>query len=177
MTKMSGKEKKPDGRRISKKLSPKRRRFVANFTDPTQETFGNATRSAAASGYSPLRAKQTGHELVTNRDVRAEVERTLREAGATREKAARVLTEAMDANNVRVFCPGEGELVYSDPLVDHPTRLKAAEMTHKLLGDFPTQSEQERRNLLIMQQNILIVPPDREPEKDKPALPVRKVPD
>ena len=174
MSRADGKEKKPDGRKISRKLSPKRRQFVAKFTDPTSPTFGNATRSAIASGYGIRGARTEGSRLLANANVSAEIERILDEAGATREKAAKVINEALEATQTRVFCPGEGKLVYSEPFIDHQTRLKAAEMNHRLRGDFPTTHEQERRNLLAIQQNILIVPSLPAEPKELPP-PVREI--
>ena len=44
-------EKKLDARKISRKLNPRQRKFIAHYTDPTnKETFGNGTRSAIAAG-------------------------------------------------------------------------------------------------------------------------------
>jgi phage terminase small subunit len=152
-------EKKPDGRKISRKLKPKHRKLIANYTDPTRETFGNGTKSAIAAGYSKTSARSTASEILTKPNVRREIERVLDEAGATREKVAQVLHKALEAKITRVFCPKDGELVYSEPLEDHPTQVRAAEVVGKLRGDFPTTHEQERVALLQIQQNILLVPP------------------
>ena len=167
MSKNNGRPKKPDGRKISRKLNPKQRRFVAEFTNPQSEAFGNQTRAAKLAGYSLARAKQAGHEVVTNRDVRREIDRILDEAGATRKKVAKVLYNGMKATITRVFCPKDGELVYSEPLQDHPTQVRAAEVVGKMRGDFPTMHEQERTALLQIQQNILLVPPvDHKPTEE-----------
>ena len=132
---MSG-SKKPDGRKISRKLNLRQRRFVAEFTNPNSPAFGNQTKAAELAGYSPRRAKQAGHETVTNRDVRSEIERIMDEAGVTRKMVAQVLKGGLEAGITRVFCQ-EGEVIYSEPLIDHPTRLRAAEIASKLRGDFP----------------------------------------
>ena len=136
MSKNNGKPKKPDGRKISRKLNLRQRRFVAEFTNPKGKGFGNQTKSAELAGYSPGRAKQTGHDIVTNRDVRSEIERIMDEAGVTRKMVAQVLHEGLEAAITRVFCQ-EGEVIYSDPLIDHPTRVRTAEIVSKLRGDFP----------------------------------------
>ena len=130
-------EKKPDGRRISKKLNLRQRRFIAEFTNPESKGFGNQTKAAELAGYSPGRAKQTGHDIVTNRDVRSEIERIMDEAGVTRKMVAQVLRGGLDAKITRVFCPPGGDVVYSKASVDHQTRLRAAEIASKLRGDFP----------------------------------------
>ena len=137
MSKTNGKPKKPDARKISRKLNLRQRKFVAEFTNPQGEAFGNQTKAAKLAGYSPERAKQTGHDIVTNRDVRSEIERIMDEAGVTRKKVARRLNEGLDAKITRVFCPTGGALVYSRGMVDHPTRLRATEIAFKLRGDFP----------------------------------------
>ena len=137
---MSGKNrkpKKPDARKISRKLNLRQRHFVAEFTNPQSPAFGNQTKAAEAAGYSPRRAKQAGHEAVTNRDVRSEIERIMDEAGVTRKMVAQVLRGGLNAKITRVFCPTGGTLVYSKGMVDHPTRLRAAEIAFKLRGDFP----------------------------------------
>lgn len=137
MSKSNGKPKKPDARKISKKLNLRQRRFIAEFTNPESPAFGNQTKAAIAAGYSPRRAKQTGHETVTNRDVRTEIERILDEVGITGKMVAEVLRGGLKAKTTRVFCPTGGTVVYSKDLVDHPTRLRAAEIAFKLRGDYP----------------------------------------
>ena len=136
MSKTNGKPKKPDARKISRKLNLRQRRFIAEFTNPQSEGFGNQTKAAKLAGYSQERARITGSELVTNRNVRSEIERIMDEAGATRKKVAQVLHEGLEAAITRVFCQ-EGEVIYSDPLIDHPTRVRTAEIVSKLRGDFP----------------------------------------
>ncbi len=136
MGKTNGKPKKPDARKISKKLNLRQRKFVAEFTNPQSPAFGNQTKAAELSGYSPERAKQTGHDIVTNRDVRSEIERIMDEAGVTRKMVAQVLRGGLEAGITRVFCQN-GEVIYSDPLIDHPTRVRTAEIVSKLRGDFP----------------------------------------
>ena len=137
MSKKNGKPKKPDARKISKKLNLRQRRFIAEFTNPQSEAFGNQTKAAELAGYSPRRAKQAGHEAVTNRDVRSEIERIMDEAGVTRKMVAKVLRGGLQAKITRVFCPTGGALVYSKGRVDHQTRVRTAELVSKLRGDFP----------------------------------------
>ncbi len=159
-------EKKPDGRKISRKLKPKHRKLIANYTDPTKETFGNGTKSAIAAGDTEKAPAEAAHQLLRNTQVEREIERVLDEAGATREKVAQVLHNGLEAKITRVFCPKDGELVYSEPLEDHPTQVRAAEVVGKLRGDFPTTHEQERVALMQIQQTFNLVPP----VKDKPDV-------
>ncbi len=166
MSGKNGEPKKPDARKISRKLNLRQRRFVAEFTSPESEGFGKQAKAAELAGYSELAPSQSGHQVLKSIEVRREIERVLDEAGATREKVAQVLHKALEAKITRVFCPKDGELVYSEPLEDHPTQVRAAEVVGKLRGDFPTTHEQERVALLQIQQNILLVPP----VKDKPDV-------
>ena len=152
-------QKQPNGKR----LTLKQRRFVQAYTDPKGEGFGNATKAAELSGYEgdtgSTQLGVRGHEAVNNSKVAREIERALIAGGVTSEVKTRVLREAMDANIVKVFCPKDGDLVYADPLVDHQSRLKAVELAGRITGDFLPNQVIERRETLIMQQNVLIVPP------------------
>ena len=137
MSKNNGKPKKPDGRKISKRLNLRQRRFVVEFTNPESAAFGNQTKAAELAGYSQEHAGNQAYRLTKNDDVRSEIERIMDEAGATRKKVAQRLNEGLDAKITRVFCPPGGEVVYSKDLVDHPTRVRTAEIVSKLRGDFP----------------------------------------
>ena len=44
MSGKNGKLKKPDGRKISKRLNPRQRHFITEFTDPKSKGFGNQTK-------------------------------------------------------------------------------------------------------------------------------------
>ena len=157
---MSGKNRKPknpDARKISRKLNLRQRRFVAEFTNPESEGFGNQTKAAKLAGYSELAPGQAGHQLVKNTEVQREIERVMEAEGLTREKVVQALRNGLEAKQTKVFC-NDGELIYSEPLEDHPTQVRAAEVAGKLRGDFPAHKTIERMELLRIQQNIVIVP-------------------
>ncbi len=137
MSKNNGKPKKPDARKISRKLTLRQRRFVAEFTNPKSEGFGNQTKAAIAAGYSKEHAGNQAYRLTKNDDVRSEIERIMDEAGVTRKMVAQVLRGGLQAKITRVFCPTGGALVYSKGMVDHQTRVRTAELVSKLRGDFP----------------------------------------
>ncbi len=169
------KEKKPDGRRISKKLKPRQQKFIANYTDPTKETFGNGKRSAIAAGYSERSAKEIAYETLTKPHVHREIERVMQAGGLTREKIVGALKNGLEAKQTKVFCQ-EGVVIYSDPLEDHPTQVRAAEVAGRLYGDFPSTREQDRLSALIFQQSIVIVPGGM-PEPEDKELQVRQLTD
>ncbi len=138
-------EKKPDARKISRKLTLRQRRFVAEFTNPESEGFGNQTKAAKLAGYSELSPGQAGHQLVKNSEVRSEIERiTNRElnhifdaAGVTIERLAKRVRQGLDAKETKAFIHQKtGNVVYSKPMKAHDIRLKAIRLAAELRGDF-----------------------------------------
>ncbi len=140
MGKNSGNCNKPDGRKISKRLNTRQRRFVAEYTNPESEAFGNQTKAAKLAGYSQERARITGSELVTNRNVRSEIERILDAAGVTIEKLAKTVNQGLKAKITKPFLhQATGDVVYSKPMIAHDIRLKAARLGFELRGDFASK--------------------------------------
>ena len=144
MSKKNGKPKKPDGRKISRKLTLKQRRFVSEFTNPEGEGFGNQTKAAILAGYSELAPAQAGHKLVRNGEVWSEIERiTNRElnhvfdaAGVTIEKLAKRTNQALNAKETKAFIHQKtGDVVYSKKMIAHEIRLKAIRLAAELRGD------------------------------------------
>jgi len=89
------------------------------------------------------------HRVLEKPQVRVYMAGFLDEAGATCQESARVVAEAHNANEVKVFNnkgvvvkvgkDGQTELrgggvIYSKPLVDHQTRLRAAELNVRVRG-------------------------------------------
>lgn len=62
-------------------LNPKQRRFAAEYLKDQ-----NATQAAIRSGYSKKTAKQIGSRLLTNVDIKAEIERKLNKYEVTAER-------------------------------------------------------------------------------------------
>ncbi len=145
MSGKNGKPKKPDARKISKKLNLRQRRFIAEFTNPESEGFGNQTKAAKLAGYSQLAPGQSGHRVLKNVEVQSEVERiTNRElshifdaAGVTTKKLAKRVNQALDAKETKAFIHQKtGEVVYSKSMVAHDIRLKAIRLAGEFRGDF-----------------------------------------
>ncbi len=157
MGKSNGKEKKPDARKISRKLKPRQWKLVAHYTDATKETFGNGRKSAIAAGYSERSATEIAYETLRKPHVHREIERVMEAGGLTRENIVGALKSGLEAKQTKVFCQ-EGKVIYSEPLEDHPTQVRAAEVAGKLWGDFPSNREQDRMAALIFQQSIVVVP-------------------
>jgi hypothetical protein len=63
-------------------------------------------------------------------------------AGLTVEKVAKTVVNALNAKVVRAQLDPRGNWAMSEPLVDHPTRLKAVESSIVLLDLKPTEKKQ-----------------------------------
>lgn len=176
MSKSNGKPKKPDARKISRKLSLKQRDFIAHYTNPTKDTFGNATKSAIAAKYSPKTAYSIGHENLKKPEMQCEIERVMDELGATVHHGITRLKEGMDAEEVKVFHTKSGRIIYSKPLIALQERRLATEQMFRLRGLFPTSHIIDRRELIQLQQNIIIVPGGM-PEPEDKELKVRQLTD
>ena len=158
-----------------RKLNPRQRRFVKEYTNPKKDSFGNGSRSLQAAGYSTQTPEQGAHQLIRNNDVQNEIQRVLDAAGATEERCAQVLNAGLEAKDTKVFCQ-EGQVVYSDALIDYAERRLTAAEVLKLRGRYPTNRTVERLELLRI-QNTLIVVPGGLPEPEEKAKQVRQLTD
>ncbi len=146
MSKNNGKPKKPDARKISKKLKLKHRKLRAHYTDPTnEETFGNGGKAAIAAGYSETSAVSTASAILTKPNVQREIERIedtelnhiFDAAGVTIEKLAKRVNQALDAKVRKPFLhQSSGEVVYAEKEIAHDIRMKAIRLAAELRGDF-----------------------------------------
>jgi len=144
MSKNKGNHKKPDARKISRKLTLKQRRFVSEYTDPNGKGFGNASKAAALAGYSELAPGQSGHQVLKNIEVQGEVERVtnrdlnhiLDAAGVTVERLAKTVRQGLRAKQRKSFLhQASGDVVYSKPEIAHDIRLKATRLGYEVRGD------------------------------------------
>jgi len=109
---------------VTRKLTPKRQRFVDAYTG---EAMGNATEAARIAGYA--HPGEEGYRLLKNARVQAEVQRLSQPAKqaaiATREERLAFYTAMM-----------RGDAQDKD-------RLKAAELLGKVQGDFIERQQVE----------------------------------
>ena len=160
-----------------RKLNPRQRRFIKAYTDPKSPTFSNGTKTAVAVGYSKTSAQQIASENLSKPMIQSEMTSVMDAAGATREQAGRVVHEGMDACETKVFLNKKtGRLVYSQLLVDHGNRLRAAELRARLVGDMPTNRTIERIESLRIQSTLIVVPGGL-PEPEEKAKQVRQLTD
>ena len=66
------------------------------------------------------------------------LQKALKKYGLIPEVVAGLLKEETEATKVKVFCTKDGEIVYSDPLVDHKTRQTARADLCEYLGMKPS---------------------------------------
>lgn len=98
----------------------------------------NQTQAAIEAGYSPSYAKNVG-EILENPVVKQTYCQILDAAGATDEACAKVVVDAMKAMRT-ISCvsgkdAGSGSVDFVD-VDDHPVRLKAVDMVHKVRGRY-----------------------------------------
>lgn len=89
----------------------------------------------------PVASQEKKEELgaLAGQTARHKIEEECAKAGLTVEKVARTVANALEANVVRAVINMEGQFVYSKPLSDHVTRLKAVERAEVLLDLKPTE--------------------------------------
>lgn len=89
----------------------------------------NKTEAARDSGYSARSSRAPGR-LIETLELKRQMQEALERQGATYDKAARVVSEAMDANVMATF---EGNVTESNK-PDHKARVQAARVTADLMG-------------------------------------------
>lgn len=106
---------------------------------------------------SPEAARVAAYNALRRPHVAAALEKALDEVGATVQQSARVIAAAHKAHTVRVFNDPENGVTYSKGLVDHGTRLKAAEINLKarrLIGSGEEQGPAGSINLVAVLQIV-----------------------
>lgn len=116
------------------KLNKRQQKFIEHYTDPKDPAYLAHSQAALAAGYSKLAPETAGRQVLGSNKVRRQIERILDAGDATLEKGVRVISEAMDAKDRRVFLSRSGKVIYSEPLTDHATRLKGSDQMFKLRG-------------------------------------------
>lgn len=97
---------------------------------------GNAAKAMRKAGYSESMAKNP-HKMTHSKPVRTELERLLKQQGITLKKALKPIGEALQASKViSAVNSGDANGATTDfiDVPDYATRLKAADMSLKLLG-------------------------------------------
>lgn len=96
--------------------------------------------------------------ILSKPHVRMMLVNALDKAGATLEASAKVIAEAHEATETKVFHSEKDGVVYSEPLVDHRTRIKAADTAVEWRGikDQPVNITKSNVMVLTDQQLALV---------------------
>jgi hypothetical protein len=71
--------------------------------------------------------------------AKAKTKKSLKRHKVTEDLVAQRLKEALDAEETKVFCTKEGDVVYSEALTAHGIRLRAIEVAAELLNMKPSK--------------------------------------
>jgi terminase small subunit-like protein len=80
---VSAAQKELAGRKVRRRITPRNRRFVQEFSDPSSPAHRNATRAAVLAGYSPDSADDIGAQLLRSEQVQQLVGAAMERAGIT----------------------------------------------------------------------------------------------
>jgi len=121
----------------------KKRRFLKLFLDPdNQETFCRAGPAAKAAGF---QAKSDDYYRVIGsrllNALRPQLNRWLEKQGLDDTSLAILHYKLLHAKQTKVF-HDKGEVVYSDPLDDNQTQLKALDMAYKVRGGYAAEKHE-----------------------------------
>jgi len=153
-------------RRSRVTLTPREHELIKSYADPKSPTFANGRKSAIKAGYSPKTATSSASETLAKPKVREALVREIHAHGGSLKLVGKRVAEGLSAQLTRTFLNKDGEVVYSDALVDYDQRRKYAELVARFEGALPTPQEQERIALLQIQQTFNLVPPVADKRKE-----------
>jgi terminase small subunit-like protein len=130
----SAAQKEASGRKVRRRLTPRSRRFVQEFADPSSPGHRNATRSAVLAGYSPDSADDIGSRLLRSEQVQQLIGRELEKAGITSEFIFSGLKDGLRAEEIKLATK-DGKFSDQHRQPDWHARAKYQEMAHRLRGD------------------------------------------
>lgn len=112
-------------------ITVKQRKLIIGVA--SGKTGRQAAKDAGYTG-SPETLSVTASQELKNPNVVRAMDAALDKAGASLDKSAQVIAAAHKATTVKVFNDPERGITYATPLVDHNTRMKAAELNMKARG-------------------------------------------
>ena len=122
-------------------LKPRQRAFLQHYLNPQSPGYGNATKSAELTGYAgepgSVQLSVAGHRVAKNPKVQKVMAVVFERAGCTLELDAKVIFEAMTATRTRYLKGENNTIIATPPEPDHPTRVHAVEVKHRLLRSQP----------------------------------------
>jgi phage terminase small subunit len=109
--------------------------FVHHYFDPKGDAFGNATRACEKAGYrgEPRTLAVQGYRNLQNPDIQDAIGNALRRRGYSEDFAAKLLMDAMRANDVRIIRNKNGKhTVFKFP--NHATRMQGHDRAERILA-------------------------------------------
>lgn len=122
-------------------MTQKQKKFVENYCDS-----GCGADAARKAGYNTDRPDQIAYENLRKPEIKAAVSELLDSKGVTRHRLIDTLNDGLNANIIKVF-NNNGEIIESDPYVDHVTRCRYLEIGLKLHDMFPADKQEVTHNI------------------------------
>jgi phage terminase small subunit len=144
----SAQQKEMAGRKVRRRLTPRNRRFVQEFSDPSSPGHRNVTQAARLAGYSPDSADDIGAQLLRSAQVQELIGRELEKAGITSEFLFSGLKEGLRAEEVKLVTKN-GRFSDERRPTDYFARAKYQEMAHRLRGDMQKEPAVQQAALII----------------------------
>jgi phage terminase small subunit len=141
-------QKEATGRKVRRRLTPRNRRFVQEFSDPQSPGHRNATAAARLAGYSPDSADDIGAQLLRSEQVQELIGRAMEQAGITSDVLFKGLKDGLQAEEVKLTTK-DGRFSDERRIPDWHARVKYQEMAHRLRGDMQKEPVVQQAALII----------------------------
>ena len=121
------------------RLTTKERNLVRGLAKSVKDGSDKSLRNIAleagfGKGVNANSAAAQASTVLRHPNVKAALDAALDRAGVSLDKSAGVIAAAHRAETIKIFKTEDDKLIYSEPLVDHVTRLRAAEFNLKARG-------------------------------------------
>ena len=106
---------------------------------------GKSNKEAClAAGFSEAMTRRAANDIANDAGVKQIVRDALERAGINQDKLAQVTLDGLNAEKV-IVAKEKGVITDEKFYADHTVRLKAAEIAHELLDDFPARGRDDKR--------------------------------
>jgi phage terminase small subunit len=137
------------GRKVRRRITPRKRRFVQEFSDPSSPGHRNATAAARLAGYSPDSADDIGPQLLRSSQVQELIGKEMERPGITSDLSMKSLKDGLQAEEVKLTTKNG---LFSDErgVPDWHARVKYQEMAHSLRGDMQKEPVVQKAALMMI---------------------------
>jgi len=136
------------GRKVRRRVTPRNRRFVQEFSEPQSPGHRCAAKAAQLAGYSSDSAGDIGAQLLCSEQVQVLIGAALEKQGITSELIFAGLKDGLPAEEVKLTTR-DGKFSDERRIPDWHARAKFQEMTHRLRGDWPKEQQVQQAALII----------------------------